>query len=287
MHFVDSGKNFWGVRMSCKIVAEIGINANGDINIAKQLMDACRLAGVDMVKFQKRTIDAVYTKEELDRPRESPWGTTNRQQKEGLEFGLKEYFDIYQYSRVNKLPFFASPWDVASVEFLKTYNPPYMKVASASITDYKLLEAIRETNIPVIISTGMSTRDEVYAAVDWFGDQLKYILACTATYPTANNEVNLNHLQTLKKEFPKYKIGFSNHSPGIIYMVAAVALGAEMIEFHVTLDRAMYGSDQAASIEVPGILSLCKYVHRLEIAMGTGEWVVFPSEQAIKDKLRK
>ncbi len=271
----------------CIIVAEIGINHNGDIDIAKKMIDVAKLAGIDYVKFQKRTIDLVYTPEELDRHRESPWGTTNRQQKEGLEFSEEEYDEIDRYCAEKKMGWFASPWDWKSVEFLMNYNPPFIKLASACITDFELLEAVSRTGKPVILSTGMSTAEEVKKAVDFLHPQVKYILACTSTYPTDPEEVNLNFIRTLYFEYPDIKVGFSNHHPGVVLMVVAAALGAKMIEFHMTLNRAIYGSDQAASIEIPGAFKLVKYMRDLEKALGTGSWTVFDSEEKIKKKLRK
>lgn len=271
----------------CVLIAEIGINHNGDISIAKELMNVVSLAKCDGIKFQKRTISQVYTKEELERPRQSPWGTTNGQQKEGLEFGKKEYDEINRYAKDQNLIWFASPWDCESVDFLATYTPPFIKLASALITNFELLEVVKAKNIPVILSTGMSTKKEVNKAVDYLGDRLVYILACTSTYPTKQVEMNLNFITTLKKGFPKYRIGFSNHSPGIVFIAAAAVLGAEMIEFHVTLDRTMYGSDQASSIEPFGVQRIVKNVAGIQKAMGNGKWIVFPSEIEIKKKLRK
>jgi len=269
------------------ITAEVGINANGDINIAKKLIDVACLAGCDAVKFQKRTIDVVYTPEQLDVPRESPWGTTNREQKYGLEFGAKEYKEIDKYCMDKDIRWFASPWDVDSVVFLDIFPGQYIKIASASLTDFELLEAIMITEKDIIISTGMSTKDELDNALKIVGKNVKYILACTSTYPTKDYEMNLNFIKTLKEQYPQYKIGFSNHSPGIQYSVISAALGAEMIEFHITLDRAMYGSDQAASIETGGVMSLCKHVRNIELAMGTGDWTVFESEENVKKSLRR
>lgn len=271
----------------CLLIAEIGINHNGDISIVKELMDTASLAKCDGVKFQKRTIDQVYTIEELDKPRQSPWGTTNRQQKEGLEFSNEGYDDIDHYAKNKGLIWFASPWDCESVEFLMPYHPPYIKIASALITNFKLLEVVKASDIPIILSTGMSTKEEVQEAVDYLGGNLVYILACTSTYPTKQTEINLNFITTLKKEFPHHKIGFSNHSSGIVFIGAAAVLGAEMIEFHVTLDRTMYGSDQAASIEPFGVQRIAKNVRGIQNAMGNGEWTVFPSEMEIRAKLRK
>lgn len=273
--------------IKCITVAEIGINHNGDIELVKQMIDAATVAGIDYVKFQKRTVDIVYTSKELDRFRESPWGTTNRAQKEGLEFGQTEYDEIDKYCISHGIRWFASPWDVKSVEFLQRYDLPYTKIASASITDFDLLAAVKDTRRPIILSTGMSTKQEVRKAVEFLGNRVAVILACTSTYPTKNEEVNLKFISTLRNEYPTIGIGFSNHHPGILFMAASIVFGAEMVEFHMTLDRASYGSDQAASIEVPGVLKLVKYIRGLEQALGTGEWTVFDSEEAIKAKLRK
>jgi len=275
--------------MSKKIVtvAEIGINSNGDMATAFKLIEAAKEAGCDFVKFQKRDIDLVYTKEELDKPRKSPWGTTNREQKNGLEFSKQDYSDITKYCSVEDIGWFASPWDVNSVEFLTLFRQPYIKIASALMTDFELLEKVKKTNIPVIVSTGMTTQEELNRVLRYLGDQVEYILACTSTYPTPPEEMNLNFITRLKEDYPSYKIGFSNHSPGIMFMAAAVALGAEMIEFHITLDRTMYGSDQASSIEPEGVRKVVKYIRNLEIAMGTGDWTIFPGEVPIREKLRK
>ncbi len=270
-----------------KLVAEIGINHNGNINIAKRLIDVAAIAGCDYVKFQKRTIDVVYPEEVLDKYRESPWGTTNREQKYGLEFGQNEYDQIDEYCRGKRIGWYASPWDVESVNFLRQYRPMYIKVASACLTDNELLAKMYGTAADLILSTGMSTRDELVQALSKVGTRTSHILACTSTYPTRDDEMNLNFIKTLQDQYPVYNIGFSNHSPGIQYSVVSAALGAKMIEFHITLDRAMYGSDQAASIETGGVMSLCKHVRNLEKAMGTGEWTVFESEEVIKKSLRR
>lgn len=270
-----------------KVVAEIGINHNGDLDIAKQLIDRAAVVGCDFVKFQKRTVNKVYTFEELEKDRESPWGTTNRQQKEGLEFHKGHYDEIDNYCFSKGIGWFASPWDVASVDFLMQYNLPFIKIPSALVTDYELLEKIQQVDVPVILSTGMCVWEEVAKAVDILAPHIEYILACTSTYPTFDHEMNLSFLKTLAEDFPEHRIGFSNHNPGIFYAAVAAAFGAQMIEFHVTLDRAMYGSDQSASIELAGMTALLKYIRRLPEAMGTGDWVVTESEQKIKDKLRK
>lgn len=269
-------------------VAEIGINANGDVDLAKDMIRVAKSAGCNFVKFQKRTVEKVYTQEYLNQPRESPWGQTNRDQKMGLEFGEHEYDEIDLFCRLNDIKWFASPWDCDSVEFLKKYDPPFMKVASACVTDERLLDHIKATEISVILSTGMSTRKEIHKVTDFLGEQIEYVLACTSTYPAKAEELNLNFIHRLKAEYGmRYKIGYSNHSPGIIPCVVAAALGAKMVEFHITLDRAILGSDQAASIETPGIYALCKHLRNIPSAMGTGDWTVFDSEKAIKKKLRR
>ena len=269
------------------LVAEIGINHNGDVNIAKKLIDVAHIAGCDYVKFQKRTIDVVYPEEVLDKYRESPWGTTNREQKYGLEFGQNEYDQIDEYCRKKRIGWFASPWDTESVDFIREYRPLYMKIASACITDKDLLDRIYGTSSEIIVSTGMSTKEELNQALSKVGNRVRHILACTSTYPTKDEEMNLNFIKILQSEYPAYHIGFSNHSPGIQYSVVSAALGAKMIEFHITLDRAMYGSDQAASIETGGVMALCKHIRNLEKAMGTGEWTVFESEEGVKKSLRR
>ena len=271
------------------VVAEIGINHNGNIDVVKKLIDVAEIAGLDYVKFQKRDIESVYTKEFLDSPRESPWGVTQRDQKMGIEFTEEDYVHINNYVEGCKSVkgWFASPWDTKSVYFLEKFNCPYIKVASACITDFVLLETIKKTSCPVVISMGMSTKKEVDACIDYLGNQIEYILACKSTYPTVDEDMNLNFIKTLKKEYPKYKIGFSNHSAGIQMCLAAAVLGAEMIEFHVTLDRAMYGSDQSASIETTGVLKIGEHIRSLEKALGTGEWIISPGEKKIREKLRK
>ncbi len=271
------------------IVAEIGINHNGDMDLAKKMIDVANLAELDYVKFQKRDINSVYTKEFLDSSRESPWGTTQGEQKRGIEFGTLDYTKINSYvkKKDHLKGWFASPWDVKSVAFLNQFDVPYIKVASASITDYELLTAIKESDIPVIISVGMSTKIEVDSCLNLLGNQVEYILACKSTYPTKNEDVNLRFINTLRLEYPRYRIGFSNHSSGIQMCLAASVLGAEMIEFHTTLDRSMYGSDQSASIETTGVLKIGKHIRSLEQAMGTGNWTITPEEEKIREKLRK
>jgi N-acetylneuraminate synthase len=272
--------------MSAYIVAELGINANGSIDIARQLIDKATEAGCNAVKFQKRNIDVVYSKEELDKPRESPWGTTTRQQKEGLEFSMDQYEVLYNYAKAGGLDFIVSCWDTKSVDDIeKVIKVDYHKIASALLTDKNFLQKIVDTGKPIILSTGMSTWEQVYAAVKVLGPNLKYILSCTSTYPTKPEEVNVSRITTLKRAFPNHKIGFSNHYSGLDACVLAAGLGAEAIEFHITLDRAMYGSDQAASIE--NVKDLVNGIRHAEQMVGDGIVNIYPSEIPSMKKLRK
>lgn len=266
-------------------ISELGINCNGDIRIAKELIKKSFDAGVDAIKLQKRDIDLVYSKEELDKYRESPWGTTTRQQKEGLEFSIEEYVELEKYTRSLGMGFIVSCWDMHSLELVEKHlNIDYHKIASAMLTDKEFLEAINATGKPVIVSTGMSTIEEVQKALAILKN-VKYILSCTSTYPTEPEEVNLNRIMTLKRMFPQYKIGFSNHYNGLIACYGAAALGAECIEFHITKNRSMYGSDQAASIEK--IDDLIEGIRLIERMIGDGRIAIYDSEVPIAKKLRK
>lgn len=270
-----------------KLVGEIGINHNGDIKIAKRLIDMACIADFDFVKFQKRTLDLVYKEEELNALRESPWGRTVRAQKEALEFDEDEYEEIDEYCKKKGIQWFASAWDIESVNFLADLDVPYVKIPSPLVTKSELIEEIRETGIPVIMSTGMSLKRDIEGCVDTLDDQIEYILACTSTYPTPIAEMNMNFIRTLKEEYPDFRIGFSNHNPGLTFCIVAAALGAELIEVHITLDRAMYGSDQAASIEPEGMMRLRKYTRSITGGMGDGKWTVFPGEIPVMKKLRR
>ena len=270
--------------MSMKIIAEIGINHNGDIDLAKELIRRSADAKVHAVKFQKRTVEKVYTKEELDQYRESPWGKTNRDQKLGLEFSIPQYEELKTYATDLDLDFIMSCWDIDSIEDVEKLDVSYHKVASALATDRKFLQRINATGKPVILSTGMCTSEQTGAAVSLL-DNIEYILACTSTYPTVAEELNLKHITTLKKEYPKLKIGFSNHYSGHDACVGAVALGAECVEFHITHNRNAYGSDQAASIEEPR--SLVEALNKMQLMVGDGIKKVYESEIPIAQKLRK
>lgn len=286
MQKVKIGNKIIGDGEPTFIIAEIGINHNGDINIAKQLIDLAVSSGCDAVKFQKRTIDVVYTPEELVKERENPFGTTNGDLKRGLEFGEKEYKEIDDYCKEKGIIWFASPWDEQSVDFLEKFNVPCYKIASASLTDNNLLNHIKSKGKPVILSTGMSTKEEINKAVDIFGEDNLIILHCTSTYPSKDEELNLNVIPWMKEKF-NCPIGYSGHEPGVYSSVIAVVLGACAVERHITLDRAMWGSDQAASLEPEGLYRLVKSIRLIPVWLGDGEKKVFDSEKPIIDKLRR
>ena len=267
------------------VIAEIGINHNGDINLAKKLIDLAKNSGCNAVKFQKRDIESVYTKEELNGHRESPWGTTFRDQKEGIEFSIEQYKELENYTTSLGLDFIVSCWDLISLDLIeKNCNVKYHKIASALLTDKTFLQKLNETNKPIILSTGMSTDEEIDAALNILKN-VEYLLACTSTYPTKDDEINLEYISTLKSKYPNLKIGFSNHANGMIPCFGAVALGTECIEFHITLDRTMYGSDQSASIE--HVEELVSGIRKMEIVLGDGIKKVYESEKPIIKKLRK
>ena len=266
------------------VIAEIGINHNGDINLAKELIVGAYKSGCDAVKFQKRTVDEVYSKEDLDRPRESLWGSTNREQKEGLEFSIEQYKELHRFTKKMKLDFIVSCWDLKSVDLIEKHiEVDYHKVASALATNKAFLSRLNETNKPVILSTGMCSTEQIGAAAALLTN-VEYILACTSTYPTVPEEVNLRHIITLKEKYPETKIGFSNHYNGHDACVGAVVLGAECIEFHITKDRTLYGSDQVASIE--NYCALLDGVRTMESMLGDGVKKVYETELPIEKKLR-
>lgn len=269
------------------IIAEVGINHNGDINIAKDLIKLAKLAGCDAVKFQKRTIDKVYTKELLDSPRESPWGKTQRAQKEALEFGFKAYKEIDSYCKELGIEWFASAWDVDSQIFLRQFNCKYNKVASAMIVDIALLKEIASEKKHTFISTGMSTLAQVDKAVEIFKNAgCPFELMHTkSTYPMEDEDANLNCIKTLQERY-KCNVGYSGHETGLAVSYAAAALGITSLERHITLDRSMYGSDQSASLEPAGLNALVGAVRKIEKAMGDGDVNVHPKEVPISQKLR-
>ncbi|MGH9195797.1 MAG: N-acetylneuraminate synthase family protein [Acidimicrobiia bacterium] len=270
----------------CFIVAEIGINHNGDLETAKKLIDVATRYGVDAVKFQKRTIDAVFAPEELARPRESPFGTTYGDVKRGLEFGYDEFGEIDEYCKIREMKWYASCWDEASVDFIEQFNPPCHKIASASLTDDALLSYMASKGRPIILSTGMSTIDEIDHAVELLQGSDLVLLHSTSTYPAADHELNLNVIPFLEQRFD-CPVGYSGHETGVIPSVVSVCLGAAMVERHITLDRAMWGTDQAASLEPRGVELLVKYVESVTAAMGDGIKVVYESELPKRARLRR
>jgi len=273
--------------MSIFITAEIGINHNGDVEIAKQLIDVAKDAGADAVKFQKRTIDLVYTKEMLDSPRQSPWGTTQRAQKEGLEFGIKEYNEIDAYCKEKGIEWFASAWDLESKKFLRQYDCKYNKIASAMIVYEDLLKEAASEKKHTFISTGMTEVKQIDRAVEIFknaGCPFE-LMHCVSTYPMEDEDANLNRIKTLRNRY-KCNVGYSGHEVGLAVSYAAAALGITSLERHITLDRAMYGSDQAASVEPAGFRQLVGAVRKIEKAMGDGNMTMNSKEIPIAKKLR-
>ena len=267
------------------VIAEIGINHNGDIDLAEQLIDKAKQSGCDAVKFQKRTVDVVYSQDELDTPRKSPFGTTTREQKEGIELSIEEFKELENYTKNLGLDFIVSCWDLDSVDDIENnVDVKYHKVASAMLTDKEFLEKLNATGKPIIVSTGLSTEEEIDKALNVL-DNVEYVLACTSTYPTKADEVNLNYITTLKEKYPNLKIGFSNHYNGLDACVGSAALGAECVEFHITMDRAMYGSDQPASIE--NVNDLVTGIRQMEQMVGDGVKKVYDTEKPIIEKLRK
>ena len=269
------------------IIAEIGINHNGDINIAKQLIYLAKSSGCDAVKFQKRTLDVVYAKELLDSPRDSPWGTTQREQKEGLEFGKKKYDEIDSYCKEVGIEWFASAWDVESQIFLRSYDLKYNKVASAMLTHLPLLEEIAKEGKHTFISTGMSSFEQIDQAVDIFKkhDCDFTLLHCVSTYPCRDEDCNLRLIFNLKDRY-KCPVGYSGHEAGILPSVLAVALGAGTLERHITLDKTMYGSDQAASLEKQELQQLVNDARRVEGILGDGMKRVIEGELKTEKSLR-
>lgn len=272
--------------MTVFIIAELGINHNGDLEIAKKLIDGAVRCGCDAVKFQKRTIDKVYTREILDSPRESPWGTTQREQKEGLEFGLDEYQEIDRYCREKGIPWFASAWDLESQAFLRSFDCRFNKIASVQLTNIPLLEMVAEENKYTFISTGMSTLEEIDRAVDIFRDAgCEFeLMHCNSTYPMPPEDANLKMIDTLRQRY-QCKVGYSGHETGLVISVAAVALGVTSVERHITLDRAMYGSDQAASVELVGLTRLVDMIRTVELSLGDGVKHITESEREVREKL--
>ncbi len=272
----------------CFIIGEIGINHNGDVDIAKRLIETAEAAGCNMVKFQKRTVNVVYTPEELAKPRENPFGPTNGDLKYGLEFEKEDYDEIDRFCKEEGIMWCASCWDEASVDFINRYPVPCYKIASASLTDDGLLRHTRAAakNRPILLSTGMSTLEQIDHAVEVLGKDNLVILHSTSTYPAYYEELNLKVIPALKARYG-VQIGYSGHETGIASSVAAVALGACVVERHITLDRAMWGSDHAASLEPSGLTRVIRDIRLIEKSMGDGVKRVIERELPIQKKLRR
>lgn len=284
---VRIGNKTVGENQPAYIIAEIGINHNGSIKIAKELIDAAIECGCDCVKFQKRTVDVVFTPEELAKPRESVFGMTNGDLKRGLEFGYEQYAEIDRHCKEKGIVWATSCWDEESVDFIAQFNTPYFKIASACLTDDDLLRYHRKQGRPIILSTGMSDLNLIEHAVNVLGKKDLIILHCTSTYPSTTEELNMRGILSLKEKFPRIPIGYSGHEIGLSTTIAAATLGACVIERHISLSRAMWGSDQAASIEPQGFKRMVRDIRVIERAMGDGEIRIYESEKDVMNKLRK
>jgi N-acetylneuraminate synthase len=270
------------------VIAEIGINHNGDIGIAKQMIDAAVHAGADAVKFQKRTPDIATPLEQRNQMRETPWGyITYLEYRYKVEFNEDQYCEIDRYCREQGIAWLVSVWDEPSVDFMKKFDTPAYKIPSASLTDSKLIRKARATGKPLILSTGMSTMEQVRKGVEVAGDKDLVLMHCTSTYPCEPEELNLKMMDTLRREFPNIPIGYSGHEVGLVPSAVAVAFGACMVERHLTLDRAMWGTDQAASVEPGSFERLVKYIRVTEASLGDGVKKVYASEQSSLKKLRR
>ncbi|MCZ2473710.1 MULTISPECIES: N-acetylneuraminate synthase family protein [Aquirufa] len=286
---LNTGKTI-GEGSPCYVIAEIGINHNGSLEIAKQLIDAAVEAKVSAVKFQKRTPEICVPKDQWEIVRDTPWGKmTYIDYKRKTEFGILEYSEIDNYCKSKGIDWFASAWDEPSVDFMEQFNPVMYKLASASLTDDSLIRKICATGRPIMISTGMSRMDEISFAVDLireYGDYPLMIAHATSAYPCKPEELNLRMIKTLKNMYPDYIIGYSGHETGLSTTVSAVAIGAQFVERHFTLDRAMWGSDHAASVEPQGFVRLVKDIHDTELSLGNGIKQVYESEIGPMKKLR-
>lgn len=270
------------------VIAEIGINHNGDLNSAKQLMKVAKNAGCDAVKFQKRTPEISTPKNQWDKLRETPWGEmTYIDYRHKVEFSIPEYEELDIYAKNLDIVWFASCWDSNAVKDIEKFDVPIYKIASASLTDEEMIAEVLKTEKSIILSTGMSSLEEINKAVKFIGDSELAILHTTSTYPCKPEELNLNVIKTYFEAFPGNIIGYSGHETGLVTTAVAVSMGAKIIERHITLDRSMWGTDQAASIEPQGLVSLIKYIRTVEKAMGDGNKIVYESEIPIKNKLRR
>ena len=277
----------WQLPDRISVIAEVGINHNGDMSLAKRLIDIAADSGCDAVKFQKRTIDLVYAAEVLESPRESPWGSTQRAQKEGLEFSRDQYEEIDEYCRELGIAWSASAWDLPSLDFVDDFDPPFHKVASAMLTHHSFVEAVASKGRLTLVSTGMATLDTIDEVVKVFKDAgTEFVLLHTvSTYPSPESDLNLSMIHTLQERYG-VPVGYSGHEPSVSPSIVAAALGASVIERHITIDRSMYGSDQAASLEENGLRQLVTTVRKIPAMLGTGEKDWAPGERAVAEKLR-
>lgn len=283
---VKIGNKIVGDGHPCFIVAEIGINHNGSVELAKKLIDIAATAGCDAVKFQKRTVEVVYTPEELAKERSSVFGETNGDLKRGLEFGLEEYTEIDRYCKDRNILWFASCWDNGSVDFIDQFDPPCYKICSACLTDDALLHYTKTKGKPVFLSTGMSTMEQIEHAVEILGEDTLVVYHCTSTYPSEINELNLKVIHTLREKF-NCPIGFSGHEKGVTPSVVAATIGANAVERHITTDRTLWGSDHAASLEPNGLFRMVRDIRQIPILMGDGVKKIYESELPILKKLRR
>ncbi|MFH1197892.1 MAG: N-acetylneuraminate synthase family protein [bacterium] len=282
------GERFIGDNEPVYIIAEIGINHNGSLELAKRLIDGAVFSGCDAVKFQKRTPKKCVPKDQWNIERDTPWGRlTYIEYRHKVEFGYEEYKEIDRYCKEKGIHWFASPWDEDAVDFLQIFDPVMYKIASASLTDKKVLSALKDTGKPLMLSTGMSTMEEIEDAVKFLGEENLLIAQSTSTYPAKLHELNLNVITSYREKYPNVPIGYSGHEVGLAPTFASVALGASFVERHITLDRAMWGTDQAASVEIQGFFRLVSNIRDIEKSLGTGEKTIYESEMKSREKLRR
>ena len=285
---VKIGNKYVGDNEPVFIIAEIGINHNGSVNIAKRMIEAAHSAGCDAVKFQKRTPELCVPKDQWDIERDTPWGRmTYIKYRHKVEFDKEQFSQIVDFCKKKKISWFASCWDENAVDFIKEFNPVVYKIASACLTDENLLLKHKSLQMPVIMSTGMSTMSEIENAVNIFGTENLLLAHSTSSYPCKTEELNLRMIQTLKDKYPSIPIGYSGHETGLAPSGAAVALGANFVERHITLDRAMWGTDQAASVEIVGLVKLISNIRDIEQSLGDGIKKVYDSELPSLRKLRR
>jgi len=282
------GDRWVGAGAPVFVIAEIGINHNGSVELAKRLIDGAVLAGVDAVKFQKRTPERCVPRDQWGIERDTPWGRmTYIDYRRRMEFGARDYAEIDRHCRERHIQWFASCWDEESVDFIESFEPPCYKIASASLTDHALLKKTRATGRPIILSTGMSTSEEIAAAVDAIGRENLLIAHATSSYPCPPEHLNLRMIHTLEAQYPQCPIGYSGHEVGLAPTWAAVTMGATFVERHITLDRAMWGSDQAASVEIGGLFRLVSNIRDIERSLGDGVKRVYESEQGARARRRR